>query len=144
VFSSFIVNDSPYYEALNGKDKVFFTLITVTDTVDLEGYSTHRLQVVSRNHPDYIGQGYIKTTQNPIDFMAFITPEGNDYAIVNMRLFHLNYGNIIIIAPQKDGTLRSLQLKEKELNSDILDDFIKSDLLKRQKIIEFLTNDNVI
>jgi len=144
VFTSFVVNESPFYKTLNGKDKVFFTIITVTDTIDLKGYSTHRLQVVSRNHPDYIGQGYIKTKQNPIDFMAFITPGGNDYAIINMRLFHLKYGTIIIIAPQKDGTLRSLQLKEKELNSDILADFIKSDVLKRQKIIEFLTNANVI
>jgi len=37
-----------------------------------------------------------------------------------------------------------LQLKEKELHSDILDDFIKSDILKRQEVIEFLTNANVI
>ena len=73
-----------------------------------------------------------------------ITPEGNDYAIVNMRLFHLNYGNIIVIAPQKDGTLRSIQLNEEELNSDTLDDFIKSEILERPEIIEFLTNKGVI
>lgn len=144
VFSSFAVNESPFYKTKSGKDKVFFTVITVTDTIDLKAYSTHRLQVISRNHPDYIGQGYIKTKLNPIDFMAFITPEGNDYAIINMRLFNLNYGNFIIIAPQKDGTLRSLQLNEKEIGSDLLEDFIKSDILNRTDIIEFLTNPNVI
>lgn len=144
VYSSFIVNESPFYKTKSGKDKVIFTVITTTDTIDLKAYSSHRLQVISRNHPDYIGQGYIKTKLNPIDFMAFVTPEGNDYAIINMRLFHLKYGNIIVIAPQKDGTLRSIQLKEEELNSDALDSFIKSDILKRPKIIKFLTNKDVI
>ena len=144
VYSSFTVNESPFYKTESGKDRVFFTLITVTDTIDLKTYSTHRLQVLSRNHPDYIGQGYIKTKGKPIDFMAFITPEGDDYAIVNMRLFNLNYGNIVIIAPQKDGTLRSIQLNEEELNSDTLDDFIKSEILERPEIIEFLTNKGVI
>ena len=144
VYTSFTVNESPFYKTESGKDRVFFTIITVTDTIDLKQYSTHRLQVLSRNHPDYIGQGYIKTKEKPIDFIAFITPEGNDYAIVNMRLFHLNYGNIIVIAPQKDGTLRSLQLNEGELNSDSFDDFIKTEILERPEIIEFLSNKGVI
>lgn len=144
VYTSFTVNESPFYPTENGKDRVFFTIITVTDTIDLKQYSTHRLQIASRNHPDYVGQGYIKTKEKPIDFLAFITPEGNDYALVNMRLFHLKYGSIIVIAPQKDGTLRSIQLSEEELSSDTLDSFIKSDILKRPRIIEFLTHEDVI
>ena len=61
VYTSFTVNESPFYKTENKKNKIFFTIITVTDTIDLKQYSSHRLQVVSRNHPDYIGQGYIKT-----------------------------------------------------------------------------------
>jgi hypothetical protein len=144
VYSSFIVNEGPFYQTANKKDKVFFTLVTVTDTVDLETYTTHRTQILSRNHPDYVGQGFLKTKQSVIDFLAFITPEKDSYALVNMRLFNLNFGNIVIIAPQKDGSFRSIQLKEKELSSDTLNDFIQTDLLKRKEIVDFLCNDDVI
>ena len=144
VYTSFFVNDSPFYPSKNKKDKAFFTIVTVTDTIDLQQYTTHRLQVVSRNHPDYIGQGFIKTKQSAVDFIAFITPEGNNYAIINMRLFDLNHGNIIVIAPHKDGSFRSMQLKEKEFSFDTIQEFMQSDLLKRSQIIEFLTNNKVI
>jgi len=144
VYSSFYVNDNTFSVSKSKRDKVFFTIVTVTDTIDLKNFKTAKSQIISRNHPDYLGQGFIKLENNKIDFMAFTTPEGDNYGIINSRLFHLNYGNVIIIAPQKDGTLRSMQLKEKELESEVLDEYIRKDLLKREKIIEFLTNKGVI
>ena len=146
VFTSFGYSDNPYYaEKLNGKEDVsFFTLITVTDTLDMERYETARNQIISRNHPDYIGQGFIKNKTSQIDFIAFTTPEGSDFAIVNTRIFHLDQGRFIVIAPHKDGSFRSLQLNEKPRSMSEIKDFVEGELLNREHIKSFLTNEKTI
>ncbi len=144
VYASFFVNDNPFYQSTSGTDRVFFTLITVTDSLDENGYAIGAGQISSRNHPDYIGQGFYQTTTGKIDFTAFTTPEGEEYAIVNMRLFHLKYGNVILVAPQKDGTFRSMQLDEKEVTSDESYEQIKSQILRRSDVIEFFSGKGVI
>jgi hypothetical protein len=123
---------------------VFFTLITVTDTLDANGYAVGTGQISSRNHPDYIGQGYFQTKTGKVDFTAFTTPEGEEYAIVNMRLFHLKYGNVILVAPHKDGTFRSLQLNESEVSSEAHYDRFKDQILKRADVVEFFSESGVI
>lgn len=61
-----------------------------------------------------------------------------------MKLYNLKYGNVILIAPQKDGSLRSIQIKsEKNLTSTTLKNFV-DELLKRENIVEFFTNKNTI
>ena len=92
------------------KNEVFFTIVVLTDTLDTTNHNLSSASVISRNHPNYIGQGMIKTKNNNIDFVAFQTINEDSYAIINMRLFDLNFGNLIFIAPQKDKSLRSLQL----------------------------------
>ena len=124
------------------KDKpneVFFTIAVLTDSIDLNKYSHTNVSITSRNHPHYIGQGFVKTKFNEIDFISFLTADRNDYAIVNMRLFDLRIGRIILIAPQKDGTLRSLQLNSPIMSSQEITKYIENLMSNNKKVIEFFT-----
>lgn len=119
-------------------NEVFFTLLGLTDSVDIKKFTHTNINVTSRNHPHYTGQGFIKTKSNEIDFTAFITADRNEYAIVNMRLFDLRIGRIILIAPQKDGTFRSLQLDSPILSSDEMKIHVE-ELMENEKVIDFFT-----
>lgn len=87
------------------KDKpneVFFTVVVSTDIeIDTIDYSHARGIISSRNNPHYIREGWIKTKNDSVDYVAFITADRNSYAIVNMRLLDLKNGNIILINPKK-------------------------------------------
>ncbi len=119
------------------KDEVFFQILILTDTIDNVNYQLNQSVVISRNHPDYLGQGFITTKNNRIDFLAFHTAENNNYAIINTRLFDLNFGKTILIAPQKDKSLRSLQIESPQISSDSIVEYTKEKLLKDEIIIEF-------
>lgn len=145
MYTSFFMNKSKLYKENPDINRVFFTVITVVDTLDqTTGFAIGGAHISSRNHPDYVGRGYFMTKNNKVEFVGFTTPEKQDYALINMRLFHLNHGNVIVIAPQKDGTLRSLQIKESEISEAKNYDFIRNNILKREEVIEFLTNKDVI
>lgn len=124
----------------NKENEVFFTVVVLTDIeIDTLNYSHSRNQIVSRNNPDYIGQGYVKTKSGDIDYLAFLTADRNEYAVVNMRLFNLKQGRIILIAPQKDGSVRSLQLKSDDvLSMSDVENHIDH-LLLQKKVKDFMT-----
>lgn len=119
------------------KDDVFFMIVLLTDSVDTAEYSHGVSQVISRNHPDYIGQGSFFLKHDRLDYMAFTTATGPSYAIVNARLFNLTYGRIIFIAPQKDGSLRSLQMKTDPFENDSAGEVLQ-EVLKKEAVIKFL------
>ncbi|PTT27264.1 hypothetical protein DBR28_17410, partial [Chryseobacterium sp. HMWF028] len=94
--------------------------------------------------PDVIGQGFIKTSNNRIDFSAFTTLEKEDFAIINMKLYHLKYGNIILIAPQKDRSLRSVQINNTtDLTSETLKSYLEQ-LIQKPETTAFFINDKTI
>ncbi|NJC27043.1 hypothetical protein [Neolewinella antarctica] len=132
----------PYLDGAN--NQVFFTLITVTDTIDAEDYTTVTSLISSRNHPDITGEGIIKNKLNQVEFITFWTAENDRFALVNLRLFDLSHGHIIVVAPLKDGTFRSLQINEPPRGKDATDQLIKEDVLRRPAVIEFLTGPQVI
>ncbi len=124
-------------------NEVFFTIVGMTDSIDTKRFTHTSVNITSRNHPHYVGQGFIKTKSDEIDFIALLTADRNNYAIVNMRLFDLRIGRIILIAPKKDGTFRSLQLESPILSSDEMDVHIK-ELLHEKKVVDFFTKpDNI-
>lgn len=125
------------------KDEVFFQILVLTDTIDNENYKLAKALVLSRNHPDYYGQGFIKTKTNKIEYMAFITAENNAYAIINTRIFDLRFGKTILISPQKDKTLRSLQIESPEMSSDSITKYTE-ELIKNEKTIKFFQNEDTI
>lgn len=125
-------------------NRIFFTILVLTDFIDEKDFNSMKSQIVSRNFPDVIGQGYIKTKKNKIDFSAFVTLENDEFAIINMKLYNLKYGNIILIAPQKDGSLRSIQiLADENLTTENIKSNIEK-LLKKEPVRTFFTNKNVI
>src|SRR5690606_21440013 len=140
LFNSFFVKNSEMNKKHlhDKKDEIFFQIIVLTDTIDAVNYTHFRSEIISRNHPDYLGQGFFKTKNNIIDYVAFVTADRNSYAIVNTRLFDLNFGTAILIAPQKDRSLRTMQIKLPVLTSEDINSYTDS-LLKKPKVIDFFT-----
>ena len=129
------------------KDKpneVFFAILVLTDSIDLKQYSHTNIHVSSRNHPHYAGQGFVRTKSNRIDFLSFLTADRNNYAVVNMRLFDLRIGRIVLIAPQKDGSFRSLQLDAPIMSNEEMDKHIKTLIANNKEVINFFTREGTI
>jgi len=145
LYSYFFVNKNSFTQKFVGDkpNEVFFTIITLTDFIDTINYSHAGVQIISRNNPDYIGQGFFKTKSDEIDYTAFLTANRDEYAIVNMRLFNLKNGRIILIAPQKDGSLRSMQINPPILDDKELPNYIDT-ILKQEDIKHFFTDVNNI
>ena len=143
VFASFHIGNSPLYEE-EKRNKAFFTVISVIDTVDTNNFALGTARIISRNHPDYTGQGSFITKDNKVEYVAFATPDKGSFAIVNMRLFHLEYGNIILVTPQKDGSFRSLQIQGSVPPAEGSFEYIKTNVLQREEVIKFFTAQGVI
>jgi len=128
-------------------EEVFFIMVVLTDAeIDTKDKFFDNIDTFtsSRNNPDYVGQGYIKTKKDRIDFVAFLTANRDEYAVVNMRLFNLKHGRIVLIAPQKDSTLRSMQIKtDNVISIGDLRDYL-SGLIKRKDVQTFFMNSNNI
>lgn len=139
LYNSFFVNRSDVNRDYTGegKNEIFFQIIVLTDFVDTVDYSHLKSEIVSRNHPDYVGQGFYITRNSKITYTAFITAGRDAYAIINMRLFDLTRGKTIVIAPRKDGTFRSMQVKSPALSSETIDSYTDK-LLKEPAIMRFL------
>lgn len=137
--SFFVAKNEINKERLEDKnDDVFFHILVLTDTIDTENYNLNKNITISRNHPDYVAQGFVKTKTNTLDYFAFVTAEGDSYAIINTRLFNLNFGRTILIAPQKDGTLRSLQIKSPELTSETIIKYTEN-LIESDEVLNFFS-----
>jgi len=138
LYSYFLVNRNAFNAAWLGDkpNEVFFTIIVLSDFVDTVNFSHAGLHIVSRNNPDFIGQGYFKTTQGPIDYMAFLTADRQGFAIVNMRLFNLKHGRTILIVPLRDGSLRSMQIKSGILSDEEVEGHV-AELLSREEVRKF-------
>jgi hypothetical protein len=145
LFNSFYVKSSSVNKKhLNGmNDEVFFQILVLTDFIDTTEYSHTSSEIISRNHPDYIGQGFYRLKNNKVDYMAFIAANRNAYAIVNMRLFDLTLGKTILIAPQRDKSFRSMQIKSPKLSSETIESYTKQ-LIKKKEVVDFFTgSDNI-
>lgn len=145
LYSYFLVNKNAFTQKFIGDkpNEVFFTIVTLTDFIDTVNYTHAGVQVISRNNPDYIGQGFFKTKNDEIDYTAFLTASRDEYAIVNMRLFNLKNGRLVLIAPQKDGSLRSMQLKMPVLSDKELPDYINK-TLQQDDVKKFFSNSGTI
>lgn len=118
----------------NKLDEIVFTIIVLTDSVDQDQTS----YVSSRNHPNYIAEGTIPTSRGPIDWISIQNADDTAYAVISMRLFNLNFGQVIIVNPKKDSTLRFLQVKRDFLSSQDLEGYL-TELIKSEEVVDFLT-----
>ncbi|HLO61090.1 MAG TPA: hypothetical protein VK179_20235 [Bacteroidales bacterium] len=145
LYSYFLVNSNTLNEQYlgNKENEIFFVIVVLTDFVDSVNFTHAGVQIISRNNPDYIGQGFFKTKKDQIDYVAFLTAFREEFAIINMRLFNLKYGRTILIAPQTDGSVRSKQIKGPVLTESEVDEYIRT-LLKQDSIKNFFTTEGNI
>lgn len=118
---------------------VIITLVCLTDNLTLSNPTF----VTSRNHPNYLGEGTINTTNNKIDWLSIQTVDGNSFAVINMRFFDLNCGRTILVAPQKDESLRFLQLRSNFLSIDDLDNYVQKLKTDSQAVTFFSMEGNI-
>ncbi|MEL6255755.1 MAG: hypothetical protein AAFR87_27365 [Bacteroidota bacterium] len=136
---SFIVNKGEHNAVYLGEERLqeaYFTFVLLTDFIDTLNYSHAMTYAESRNHPHYISEGTLKTKNQNIDFLAMMTADRNNYAVINMCFFDLRFGQTILIAPQKDGSLRFLQVESPGLNSITAKAYV-SKLLDQAEIMYF-------
>jgi len=70
--------------------------------------------IVSRNHPDYFGQGTFIRDDYSIDFVALAKEKGMDLAIINSKIFDLSKGRTLILCQDSDHRymLRDIQISD--------------------------------
>jgi len=132
--NAFYIHKNPVNEEYlkDQTNEVFMHLLVLSDTEEPDAQSV----IWSRNYPDFFGQGYVKTASSNIEYASFITAERDAFAIINTRLFNLNYGKTILVAPQADGTLRSMQIDSPELTKESVKEY-SAQLLQRAEVTQF-------
>lgn len=141
IYSAFMLRrnklNAPYLPK-EKSDEVFFMIAVLSDTaIDTLDYTHCVNSMTSRNHPHYVGQGRIKTERTAIDYLAFLTADRYEYALVNMRLFDLRQGRLILIAPQQDGSLRSMQIAPGRIFSLNETETVLDTVLCRKSVLAF-------
>lgn len=148
IYSAFLVKRNTLNDAYipDGKvDEVFFMVVVLSDAViDTVDYSHCSNAVTSRNNPDFVGQGSIATRAAAVDYVAFLTVDRNQYALVNMRLFDLKRGRVVLIAPHRDGSLRSMQIRPQEVLSSAEVESYLDGLLQEKAVADFFNAQGVI
>jgi hypothetical protein len=139
-----------YKAPLFGKDSAdylpFFNYLILIDSAS-EGRSN--AHVVSRNYPHYLFTGKQKTPFGNIDFVQMTLAGNENFAIIAQRYFDLHFGQTVLIAPCKDGSLRFLQIKDSPAayrfreSSQKMNDFLKL-LTQNKAVVQFFTKAETI
>lgn len=118
----------------------YFTILTISDEMESE----NPVMASSRNHPHYVSQGSLNTSsKSRVDWIATQFADKNAFAMVNSRLFDLRVGRLILVAPQKDGSIRFYQTDMQTLNSKEREKYIE-ELKTSKTAIEFFNDKNNI
>lgn len=96
--------------------RVFFQII-VADALPDSVEQAAQYVIISRNHPNYLGQGFIKMPTETVEFVAVTTTQQQAFAIINSRLFDLQFGTTILIKKHPKGYLMSKQVQIAELHT---------------------------
>ncbi len=123
---------------------VYFNIFVLTD--DTENDMARAM--TSRNYPHVLSTGKLKTSVGEVDWVHTGLADGNNYAFINQRIFDLKFGKTIMVAPQKDGSLRFMQMESPSSYRQTVDgEFSKKyieQLQRDEQVIEFFTNKNTI
>ncbi|MEO0726285.1 MAG: hypothetical protein AAFZ63_17215 [Bacteroidota bacterium] len=125
----------------------FFNLIVLTDSLETEQRSS---AMISRNYPHYMSTGKFKTSAGDLDWVQMQMADGQNFAIVSQRYLDLTYGQTVLVALQKDGSIRIRQIKlsPESITKDALFsgepvekmESFKEQLAKDPTLIEFFTS----
>jgi hypothetical protein len=119
----------------------FFVLVVSTSFIDTVGFKHISANIVSRNHPHYLAQGYVVVNPSMdfvINYSAFIAGNRDTYAIINSRLFNLKVGKLLFLVPQKDGSIRSVQEHIPALSKEQLEGYIQTFLKVESNVSLYL------
>jgi len=92
-------------------------------------------EIISRSHPNYVGQGYFNSGVRKIDWVATKDGVGGSIAIINGKYFNLRLGRFILVYLLEDQSMRFLQLRfpeqvyQKTIN-DSVDALLKGTAVK--------------
>ncbi len=143
VSNSFIRNEGqtrgaqPMTALLNEPvQEVLFTYILLTDSPERSKNIHTSERVEARNHEHYLYSGSLKTSEQRIAYTARFDLGERNHVIINDRKFYLNKGQTLMIAPQKDGSLRFLQVHSPGLNSLTAPAYVEK-LLTKEEVMSF-------
>ncbi|NJL76348.1 MAG: hypothetical protein HC892_16365 [Saprospiraceae bacterium] len=122
------------FNEANFPDSTYKSEVTLIIMV-LDGKNKNNL-VASRNHPYYVAGGKLKTKAKKVEWLSIKSPDNSSFAIINMKLFDLRAGRVILIAPQKDKTFRAYQLEAPFLSRDRIVDYL-DELSNDKEVINF-------
>ncbi len=113
------------------KNEVFFQILDLTDTIANENDKLTDNGTHSRNPPDYLGHGFVKTISYKIECLAFVDANNTAYVIINTRVFDVSFGKTILNAPKKNNTLISFQSKSPQMSSESITKNIASLIMSK-------------
>lgn len=126
--------------------QIYLSILVLTD--DPGDMNKRATRIVSRNHPHYVASGKVITEIGDVDWVQFALANGSNHAIVSQRVFDLDFGNTIVVLPQKDGSLRFHQLDGPRAISKVFEknevDTYLVELAKDEKLIKSVTSDKAI
>ncbi|MEO0734402.1 MAG: hypothetical protein AAFZ52_16315 [Bacteroidota bacterium] len=124
----------------------YFTILVLTDWPQVTNRVAH---IVSRNYPHYLSTGKFRTSTGDLDWVQMNLAGGENFAIVSQRYFDLREGRTLLVAQQKDGSLRFRQLDrspgivERGGDTPSLEAYL-SDLEKNAIVRKFFTNPGAV
>ena len=121
------------------KIKCQLTLLVLTNDKESEEFTL----VDSRNFPYLTAQGTFKVTNNEFDWVFSASPDGFSHLLLNMKLFDLRFGELIIIYPQLDKSFLYEQIKDSPNNYADFEEF-KAALINNQRVTTALNSKNNI
>lgn len=97
-----------------------------------------KANISSRNHPDYLFSGSFNNLNLNHEFVSFKTFEGASFAVVNMKLFNLAEGNLILITPYDKNyfTYKQINIIRNFVDKSHLENFIERQI-KDWQIVNF-------
>ena len=121
----------------------YFNLFVLTDLEQKD----KAIDMASRNYPHVLSTGKQKTSVGDVDWVHVGMADGNNLAIINQRIFDLKFGKTVLVAPQRDGSLRFMQ-REAPASYDFYDENYQKEFLRELRsdpdVVEFFTNVNTI
>ena len=113
------------------------TLLVLTNDIDSEESTL----VESRNYPYLTAQGYFKVPNHEYDWVFAASPDGFSTLLVNMKLFDLRFGEIIILYPQVDNSFLYDQIIDSPNNYENFEEF-KMSIINNARIKEQMASEN--
>jgi len=128
------------YDPEKQENFIFFNILILTNLPDWENASNG---IYSRNYPHHTCQGRQKTSIGSVDWLAMHLATNEKFAVVSMKYFNLAFGQTILVAPQKDGSVRFKQIMLPNVSISYIDKYVKELESDSQTVAFFMDGNNI-